>query len=63
MNPRGRPVTTHCKEGHELALHAYFGTDGRRRCRLCRQRTWRSAKASQRMKLRQLDAIENATPP
>lgn len=59
---RGRPVTTHCKEGHSLALHAYIASDGRRRCRLCRRRTWRSAKAAARQRRGPHAAIENATP-
>jgi hypothetical protein len=38
---RGRPVSTHCKRGHELAAHSLIAIDGRRRCLICRRISWR----------------------
>ena len=45
---RGRPLSTHCSRGHELAVHGFTASDGRRRCRLCRRLTIRRGVAAHR---------------
>ena len=35
LMPRGRPRQTHCRNGHDLAVHGAPSSKGGRFCRLC----------------------------